>query len=55
MLPNQTSNRKHRHGIFLEHEFEFGIGVDGAFVFGVLQIVGFDVVPEFFGDFASAV
>ena len=55
MLTNQTSNFKHRHRIFAEDGFEFGVGVDGAFVFGVLQALGFDVIPELFGDFATAV
>ena len=55
MLTNQTSNFKHRHRIFAEYGLEFGVGVDGAFVFGILQALGFDVVPELFGDFAASV
>ena len=48
MRPNQPRQLKHPHSIFAEHGFEFGVALDGAFVFGVLQAVGFDVVPQLF-------
>ncbi len=45
VLANQTGQFKHGDLIFAKHRFEFGIGVDGALVGGVLQALGFDVVP----------
>ena len=48
VFANQTSQFKHRDLIFAKHGFKFGIGVDGAFVGGVLQALRLDVVPQLF-------
>ena len=48
MRPNQARNFKHPHRVLAKHRFEFGVGMDGAFVFRVLQALCFDVVPQLF-------
>ena len=37
----------------IKNGLQFGIGIDQALVFGVLQIVGLDVIPQQFGGFAA--
>lgn len=45
---------KHRRGIIAaEESFQLVVSVDVAFVFGVLETVFFDVVPDLFRDFAA--
>lgn len=54
MTADEFGHFKHSHLVFaVEDEFEGGIRIDIAFVFGVLKTICFDVVPKFFGDFAT--
>ena len=46
MLAHNAGQLKHRHLRLAKHGQQLGVGVDGAFVGGVLQVVGFDVVPQ---------
>ena len=45
VLANQASQFKHGDLVFAKDRFEFGIGIDGALVGGILQALGLDVVP----------
>ena len=41
----------HVDGFFGAEDFgKFGVGDDEALVFGILEVVLFNVVPDFFGD-----
>lgn len=51
VLREQSGHFHHVDGVFAEDFGELGVGEDEAFVFGVLELVGFDVVPKFFGGF----
>ena len=54
MFAEQTSHLKHRHLRFASKDFfEFGIGINHAFVLLVLQAVLFDVDPDFAHDFRA--
>ena len=53
MFASNTRQLKHGDLSLTKNRFEFGVGIDGAFVSGVLQAVGFDVVPDFFNDFGT--
>lgn len=51
---HQFGHFEHRDLVFAaEDRFEGGIGIDVALVLFVLEIVLFDVVPEFFCDLAA--
>ena len=45
VLADQARQFKHGDLVFAKHGFEFGVGVDGAFVGRVLQALCLDVVP----------
>ena len=53
VLANQACQLKHGNLVFAKNRVEFGIGVDRTFVAGVLQALGFDVVPQLFDDFGA--
>lgn len=50
MLVEEARELHHVDGVFADDFREFGIGFDHALVFWVLEIMGFDVDPELFGD-----
>lgn len=48
MWPQLAGELEHADAVLAEHGAQFVVGDDGAFVLRVLQVVGLDVVPEFF-------
>ena len=50
VLAHNARQFKHRHLGLAEHGQQLGVGIDGALVGGVLQVVGLDVVPQLFDD-----
>lgn len=53
MLANQSRHFKHGDLGFAKHGFELGIGIDHAFVFCILEFVGFDIDPQLFDHFGA--
>ena len=53
VLAHYPCQFKHRYLWFTENIQQLGVGVDGALVGSVLQVVGFDVVPQFFDDLGA--
>ena len=54
MLIQNAGELHHVKGGFGAKDFgELGIGDDAPFVLGVLELVLFDVFPDFFGDFTA--
>ena len=52
MLAEDAGELHHVDGLFVAKDLgELGIGHDEAFVLGVLELVLFDVVPDFLDDF----
>ena len=45
---------EHAHAVGPKQGAQLVVGQDGAFVFGVLQVVGLDVVPQFFHHLTPA-
>ena len=53
MLASNSRQLKHSDLVFAEYWLEFGVGIDGAFIRGILQAIGFDVVPDLFNHFSA--
>ena len=54
MPAHQACQLEHAHAVGAEDGAQFVVGNDGALVFRVLQVVGLDVVPQFFHHLAAA-
>jgi len=53
VFADQPCQFKHGDLVFAKHRFEFGIGIDGAFVGGILQALRLDVVPQLLHHFCA--
>ena len=53
VFADQPCQFKHRDLVFAKHRLEYGIGIDGAFVGGILQALRLDVVPQLLHHFCA--
>ena len=53
MLPHDARQLKHADLWLAKHGLQFGIGDDETLVFGILQVMDFDVVPDLFDDLGA--
>ncbi len=55
VLADDPGQLEHGGLVFAKHRLQLAVGLDGAFVGRVLQVVGLDVIPDFLDHLGAGV